>query len=227
MSNDERRDDVELELDIPTDDGADPSIDEGERSGDEPDGVTTDDLDLDSGEKPEDEKAKQQRREAAVLQHARAWASKIVAGKATYENIPDNHKYLIPRIKELLGQQEKPVDKPAGDPDKTARMTQEQAVQFELLKRDLRKLPLTKEQIEIFNSKKRLFLSRGFNPLEAFREAIESAKIDLEQVVDQPKVKMGGKPGESKKVFTGTEDPNKMTRKELAEFNRHNMEKTV
>ena len=131
--------------------------------------------------------------------------------------MPKNHQYLLPRIKDLLGQKEEKKE-----PEKATSLTPKEEVHLEILKEKLRSADLEPEQVKTFNEKKKLFLSKGFNELEAIQEAIDYARIDVNAVrQDQPKIKTGGQPKTSEVKFTGTEDTSKMSRRELADYIAH------
>lgn len=208
MSNDDSTVSDDLELDLQDGGTNDSSIDAGENSADDQstEEVTTD-LDLDSKEE-QDEKA--QRREAAKQQHAKSWAEKIKLGKASLKDVPESIRFLLPQIKELAGIEEKKEEK-------KEELTIKEAIRLESLKEKLRAADLEPEQIKAFNSKRRYFLGKGFNELEATQEAIEFASIDLNARHEMPKIKVGGSPKTSKPEFSGTEDPTKLSRKQLAD----------
>lgn len=214
MSNDKSTvDDITLDLDdSPTNDS---SADEAERSDDSLEETESDDevgteLDLDP------EKEQEAKREAAALQHAKSWAAKIVSGKADYEDIPANHRYLIPKVKALLGQKEEVTEK---ERPTSANHSVKVLVKYETLKDKVQNASRTKQQTQLLKSEFDLLISKGFDPHEALKRAIKEAEIDLSEPAVMPKVKLGGSPSTSeKKKYTGLEDTNKMNREELANF---------
>lgn len=213
MSNDKQHSVNDLSLDLEDTNADDLSIDDTERSEEQSEDEVGTDLDLDLEKAKEDEKAA--RREEATEQHAKSWAGKIVSGKATYADIPANHQYLIPKVQALLGVKEE-VKAEKG-------MSPKEIVQFELKKERLKSLDLEPEQVKLLNTKWKHYMSKGWTPNEALEEAIEVARIDLTGYkAELPKIRLGGNPVASKLKFVGNEDPTKMSRKELAEYNAHN-----
>lgn len=214
MSNDPQHDVSDLSLDLEDATVNDLSIDDTERSEEESDDEVGANLDLSPSKDEEGDKAK--RREEAASQHAKSWAGKIVSGKATYADIPENHQYLVPKVKALLGQKEE-VKNENG-------MSAKEVVQFELKKERLKSLQLEPEQVKLLNTKFKYYVDKmKMEPNEALEEAIEFARVDLNGYrAELPKIRIGGNPAPSKTKFEGNEDPTKMSRKELAEFIAHN-----
>lgn len=225
MSDDVKHgaDDLDLEIhDASTDDR---SMDDADRS-DEDDESTEDEsgtsLDLDPDEGKDDTKAKAK---AAATEHAKAWAGKIATGKATLADIPANHQYLIPEVKAILraaaGEEEKAnkKDKPAKAAP-AGKYSNGSMVRFELTKEKLQATDLEPDQVKILNAEFKDALSHGYDPDVALKRAIREAGVTLGATAeDMPTIKQGSKPTNAPKTkFDGTEDPNKMSRKELAEF---------
>lgn len=214
MSNDKSTAD-DISLDLEDSDANDSSADEAERSDDSID-ESEDEVGTDLDLEPEKEEDKAAKREAAVKQHAKAYAAKIILGKATYDDIPSNHKYLVPHIKALLGQKEESKD----EKQKSSKTTYDVStlVKFETLKAKVQQAPRTIQQNKILNSEFNLLLSKGFEPDVALKRAIKEAEVDLSEPAAMPKIKVGGSPKVIKQKFTGNEDPNKMSREELADY---------
>jgi len=210
MSNDVTHGDNDLSLDLEDVSADDPSMDDAERS-DNSDVSTELDLSF------EDQDAeKVDLKEKAADDHAKSWAARIVSGKATYEDIPANHQYLLPKVRALLGQKEE-VKPKKSDADPRAML------RFELKKDKLQNLDLEPKQVKTLNDKFKYYLGKGFAPDEALNEAIEFAGVDFKAVrAIQAQIKTGDAVKSSKPKYEGTEDPNKMSLKELAEYNAHN-----
>lgn len=225
MSDDVKHgaDDLDLELqDGGTDDR---SMDDADRS--EEDDKSSEDasgtsLDLDPDEGQDDTKAKAK---AAATEHAKSWAGKIAAGKAKLADIPANHQYLVPEVKALLraamGEDEKVTKKEK--PAKAApagKYSNGSMVRYELTKEKLQATDLEPAQVKTLNAEFKDALSHGYDPDVALKRAIREAGVTLGATADDmPTIKQGSKnPNDPKRKFDGTEDPNKMSRKELAEF---------
>nr|QGH72384.1 MAG: hypothetical protein [Podoviridae sp. ctka020] len=151
--------------------------------------------------------------------HARAWAAKIIAQKATLDDIPENHKYLVPEIQKFLGQPKK--EEPKVEPKKSS-VSSHELVQFELRKEKLQQLDITATQAKTLEQRFKYLRSKSFGLVEALDEAISFAGVNINRKEkDTPEIKPGGAPEESKIRYEGTEDPNKMSRKELQQYQSH------
>jgi len=210
MSNDDKHGDTDLSLDLEDVITNDSSVDDAERSDDQSDEVGTE-LDLEPEEVSSEDKA--QKREQAAEAHAKSWAGKIVSGKATYDDIPKNHQYLVPMIEKLLGKKEEVKQ---AKPSSAEIMS---IVRFEALKEKLKSTDLEPNQVKDLNAEfKELMATGKFDADVALKKAIKYAGVVIGERAEMPKIKSGSTPATSKPKFTGTEDPNTMSRSELAEF---------
>lgn len=225
MPNDGSTADTDLELDLQDANANDGSMDDGERSeDDQSEDEVTENLDLESEKDDKsDEADKAQKREESADNHARSYAAKIISKKATLEDIPANHAYLIPRVKALLGlkDSEKVVKKE--EKSSAGKLSVDQQIDLRYFKDKLRAADYDSNQAKTFNEEKNLLLSRGFNLLEAITKAARYAGIDVDaKRADMPKIKTGGSPKLEKTKFTGEEDSTKMSRKQLKAYNEYN-----
>lgn len=195
------------------------------------DSLGNDDKSMDTDQRPLDGvvenpslgDAEIQKREQAAEAHARAYAAKIIAKTKTFDDIPENHKYLIPKVRELLGLEKKPEVKPAEKSTKKPAMSPKEEVQFELRKEKLKAADISQSQLDKLNKRFEYLSGKGFSPVEALDEAITYAQIDVSiQRKEIPTIKTGGAPDSGVTHYEGTEDPSKMSRKDLAAYNAYN-----
>lgn len=215
MSNDEKHDDSDLSLDLEDTSVDDTSVDEDERSDDSEESEDEVVTDLDLSNK-DNEKAK--KRDESVNASVKTWAGRIVSGKATYANIPANHQYLIPKIKALLGHKEEVKETQQNDRAEIVREVQAQN-RYEILLEKINKTSRTSEQNKILQAEYTVQIKAGISKDVALEKARKFAEVDIDEAADQPRIKTGSGELKSKTkvVYDGTENPNKFSRKQLAE----------
>jgi len=214
MSNDGKQADLDLEFDLQDDESIDSSMDGERTEDDQPSDEVAKDLDFEIEESKED---KAEKAATARENSARGWAAKIMLGKAKIGDIPANHSYLLDRVNELTGGLNKEAKK-----EEVKQGVTKDDVKFEFRKERLKSLDMTPTEAKALTEKFKYYAARGFSPNEALDEALAFVGVsETREKAEMPKVRIGGAAAPVKK-FTGTEDPAKMSRRQLAEYVAHN-----
>lgn len=176
MSNDEKHADSELELDLSATGSNDTSMDDKGLN------LELDQEEVKSG--PEAERA--QRRAEVAEKTAKSLAGRILTGELSIDEIPEAQKYLLPRIKELAH------IKPAPKVETVKKEWDfEIMADYVALKKQLKSLSLTKEQVSTIQEEFQDSLKIGKDPYKALERARKLAGIDLTKVRSMSQIHMG------------------------------------
>lgn len=204
MSDDMTHEDDDLDLDIDQNDAdTDSANDTEEEEESSEDEQEQDDLELeDSQDKIKSSKAEENKRK-----QVEAWASKIESGKATMDDLPVNLKWLLPDLKDRLGQGlEKQVDTPDVKEVVKQAIAEERAnARFEAIQNELKQSDLTASQRDTLKTKYSALRERGLSKLDAVELAMEVAQIDLNELSleGSRRAMRLPRPGTSKKALAG------------------------
>lgn len=176
MSNDETHSDSELGLDLSATEGNDTSMDDK--------GLN---LELDQDEDKSDPEAEKAQKRAEVAEKtARSFAARVLTGEISIEEVPEAQKYLLPRIKELAH------IKPTTKPEKVKKEWDfEVMADYVALKKQIKSLSLTKEQVQTIQEEFQDSLKIGKDPYKALERARKLAGVDLSKAQAMPQFKIG------------------------------------
>lgn len=176
MSNDEKHADSELELDLSATGSDDTSMD-GK-------GLN---LELDQDEDKSDSEAeKAKKREEVAEKTAKSFAGRILTGEISIDDVPEAQKYLLPRIKELAHIKPEPKAEKA-----KKEWDFEVMSDYVALKKQLKSLSLTKEQVATITEEFQDGLKIGKDPYKSLERARKLAGVDLSKAQAMSQFRIG------------------------------------
>lgn len=212
MSSDVKHEVDELGLDTQDTDGSDVSTDAEDDTTNQEGGEQTSSLDL-------TDETKEERREREKAQMVQNFATKILLGKMSLNDIPkDQSKWLTPLVEAYV----KNVTSKVKDEPESKEDVRE-AIQFELKVKQVKDAELSAEENRLVSEKYKYYRSRGFSQLDALNESLAYNHIDLSKASKViPKIQTGSGASQAKEISLDDEnvDPNSLSPAELAKLTK-------